>query len=76
MKTQPYQSPYAKPPTSPTGALLALLTLALLILFFVLFATSCAELRQTTWSVSYQDQEGETFTVTRVGRAIPIHPEK
>lgn len=37
---------------------------------------SCAEIRATTFTISYQDDEGKVYSATRVGRETPIRSTK
>ncbi len=71
MKPQPYISPRFRPPTSPTWSLFGLLALAFAITALVLYVTSCAQLKSIPFSVSYQDDQGEVFTVTKGAVVTP-----
>lgn len=74
MKTQPCDypaSPDSPPNTSPRPSLLGLAILALIIGGLICYITSCAQLGNIPISVSYQDENGETFTVTKGATVLP-----
>ena len=57
-------NPQEQPSTNPWQAL-GFLTLLVLAILVILAMNSCKALQSIPFSVSYQDDQGETFTVTK-----------
>lgn len=65
-------NPQEQPSTNPWQAL-GFLTLLVMVIIAIIALTSCAQLQSIPFSVSYQDDQGETFTITK---GAVIHPAK